>query len=607
MGLVEKLQRRATKLELFPKLIRLLPIFSLITTIISIGLLLVLPMDGQYRRTYISENALMPSQAYSYFRESEWNILRGYRTQLQTFFNFTNLEDISKQSSQEITTPEERFGTIGSWLNEFGVKTSIYHNNATGDTLYGVLHAPRGDGTEAIVLCAPWHNSDGDFNIGGTALGVALTRYFSRWPIWSKNIVIVFSENPRQALRAWVEAYHTSLDLTGGSIEAAIVLDYPGVNDFFDYTEIYYNGLNGELPNLDLVNIAVSITQHEGMKVSLHSLPKDELDENNYWSRLKLILLGIRDATLAGVKPVHGNEAFSGWRIQSVTLRARGNEGKIDVTTFGRIPEAMFRSVNNLLEKFHQSFFFYLLLTPRNFVSISSYLPSAILLSVTYALASLNSILNTDISFNSYPSYSVIAGVAWLISLIGTFIISHMMLYFTSNFSFILLLIGNLIILLSPLLLSRFISIREPITQRIKAFGFLYFSLSITSLLMLNFSLAFVMGLLAFPMTLVQNINVHNASNITKIQIKNMFLLLMSNPFISVLIFANVLEGKHFKGLEILSELISAWKDLNCWSWFVLCVSWWPTWLLTVFSTIATVPVPIITGDSRDTEVKKNI
>ncbi|KAK5780983.1 hypothetical protein RI543_001370 [Arxiozyma heterogenica] len=513
MGLVETFQRKAAKLGLFPKLIRLLPIFSLITTIISIILLLILPLDGQYRRTYISENALMPSQAYSYFRESEWNILRGYRTQLQSFSNNSNFEDISNQFAQKITTSEERFRTIESWLNEFGVKTSIYRNNATGDTLYGILHAPRGDGTEAMALCVPWKNSNGNLNIGGTALGIALTRYFSRWPIWSKNIVIVFSENPKQALRAWVEAYHTSLDLTGGSIEAAIVLDYPSVNDFFDYTEIHYNGLNGELPNLDLVNIAVSITQHEGMKVSLHNLLKDEVDENNYWSRLKLILLGIKDSTLAGVRKVHGNEAFSGWRIQSITLKACGDSGNIDITTFGRITEAMFRSVNNLLEKFHQSFFFYILLTPKNFVSISSYLPSAVLLSIAYALASINSILNTNISFNS---------------------------------------------------------------------------------------------LLAFPMTLVQIVSIHDKTSMSKIQIKNMLFLLVSNPFISILIFTTIFESENFKGLEVFPALISAWKDLNCWSWFILCVSWWPTWLLTVFSTMTTIPIPIVTNDSEDIEIKKD-
>ena len=37
--------------------------------------------------------------------------------------------------------------------------------------------------------------------------------------------------------------------------------------------------------------------------------------------------------------------------------QGKGTEGK-DVTQFGRIVDSTFRSVNNLLEKFHQSFSF---------------------------------------------------------------------------------------------------------------------------------------------------------------------------------------------------------------------------------------------------------
>lgn len=606
MGLFETVQRKASQMGLLPKVIRLLPILSMITALVSIVLIVILPMEGQYRRTYISENALMPSQAYSYFRESEWNILRGYRTQLESFIKFPSEENISIERAYEIVTSQDRFATIKSWLQEFGVKTATYHNNVTGDTLYGVLHAPRGDGTEAMVLCMPWHNGDGDFNIGGTALGINLARYFSRWPIWSKNIIVVFSENPKHALRAWVEAYHTSLDLTGGSIESAIVLDFAGVNDFFEYTEIYYNGLNGELPNLDLVNIAVSITEHEGMKVSLHNLPQNELSVNNYWSRLKLILLGIKDASLAGVKKVHGNEAFSGWRIQSLTLKACGTSGKIDITTFGRIPEAMFRSVNNLLEKFHQSFFFYLLLTTRNFVSISSYLPSAVLLSIAYALSSLNSIFNTKYSLNSYIQYSTIAGIAWLASLVVSFAISHVFIYSTTKFNCVLLLSGNLMVLLTPLVTTKAAYIKEPITQRIRSLGFLYFSLCSTSLLMLNFSFAFSITLLAFPMTFVKNVNTYD-KNIFKLQLKNTLCLLISNPFTSVLFITNVFENKSFNGLDVFPALTSAWNELNCWTWFVLCMCWLPVWLLTVASTMVTVPVPVITNDSTENNTKKNM
>lgn len=84
MGLFEVIQRVAIRLQLASKMVRILPGLSLIAALAGIMLLLVLPMDGQFRNTYISENALLPAQAHTYFRESEWNIVRGYREEVHS-------------------------------------------------------------------------------------------------------------------------------------------------------------------------------------------------------------------------------------------------------------------------------------------------------------------------------------------------------------------------------------------------------------------------------------------------------------------------------------------------------------------------------------------
>lgn len=47
-----------------------------------------------------------------------------------------------------------------------------------GENIYAILHAPRGDATEAIVLVGPWRNMDGELNRSGVALVLALARYF---------------------------------------------------------------------------------------------------------------------------------------------------------------------------------------------------------------------------------------------------------------------------------------------------------------------------------------------------------------------------------------------------------------------------------------------
>lgn len=72
-------------------------------------------------------------------------------------------------------------------LSAIGIKTGrqnyTYHSAGdtyTGENLYGLLQAPRGDGTEAIVLVAAWQNIDGLLNRNGVALALTLMRYFKR-------------------------------------------------------------------------------------------------------------------------------------------------------------------------------------------------------------------------------------------------------------------------------------------------------------------------------------------------------------------------------------------------------------------------------------------
>ncbi|CAG62274.1 uncharacterized protein GVI51_L12177 [Nakaseomyces glabratus] len=578
MSLLQKVYRRLSERGAITKLLQQLPRVSNLLVVVAIVLLAILPLDGQYRRTYISENALMPSQAYSYFRETEWNILRGYRSQIETL---------------EHSSVDQRNEVVAEWLQEQGLKTALYEHEKWGKTLYGVLHASRGDGTEAMVLAIPWKNVDDQFNLGGAALGVSLSQFFKRWPVWSKNIIVVFSEDSGAALRAWVDAYHTSLDLTAGSIEAAVVLDYPSKSDFFEYVEISYDGLNGELPNLDLVNIAVSITEHEGMKVSLHGLPPNEMYNTDYFARLKIMFVGIKNWALSGVKRIHGNEAFSGWRIQSVTLRAHGNEGQLDITCFGRIPEAMFRSVNNLLEKFHQSYFFYLLLAPRNFVSISNYLPSAVIISVAFAVISLDSAINND--YLSIPFSSVNTLVPFIIlsaSVFVSFLISRVLIMLPIVES---LLFGSVALTFLPLVMSKknIHVINQAVAYRLKSIGSIYYSLILTSLLMVNFALTFMIGLLAFPLTKLAVISTKTiADESRKSILKNTFILFITNPFISLWLFTATMDTDFNGSFSVIyNRMITSWDTLGCWTWFIICLGWLPYWLISVISSIPSQPI----------------
>lgn len=501
----------------------------------------------------------MPSQAYSYFRESEWNIVRGYRDEIVKF-NTEQEEDVN-----------ENLEIMKIWMDDIGFKTHI-HQSEFGDTLYGVWHVPKGDDTESMVLGAAYYNSDGDFNVGGLALTFALGRYFHRWNIWSKNIILVIPQNPNLALRDWVNAYHTDLDLTGGSIEAALMLDYSGDSDHFDYTELYYEGLNGQLPNLDYINVAVSVAEHEGSRVSLHGTPKEHLHDNDYWSRLTILLQSIKELAFAGIRRAHGNEAFSGWRVQAITLKAVGSEGGIDITTFGRIPEAVFRSVNNLLEKFHQSFFFYLMLAPRHFISIGTYLPSAGLFAAAFLISSLDKSLNSGFEVNYLLKFAPATALYFGVILAGCLAITlgyPLLSVQGKNY----LLIGVSIV---AAVATNFIKIRG-VNHRekkvlLRSISALYYTIILSSLLVLNFSLTFAVGLFAIPLCFVNEYpKLPNAVN----SLTNTLLLLVSNPFILSIGFSLDFEG----GInEFYKGLIESWVYLDSHTWGVVVLGWGAVW-----------------------------
>ena len=54
-----------------------------------------------------------------------------------------------------------------------------------------------------------------------------------------------------------------------GQIQAAINLEIPTTE--FSYLDLKVTGLNGQLPNLDLVNLAVRLCRNEGVNVALNN------------------------------------------------------------------------------------------------------------------------------------------------------------------------------------------------------------------------------------------------------------------------------------------------------------------------------------------------
>lgn len=600
MALAETVLRKVHKLGLIPKIIRLLPLVSLVLAVSSLVWLLILPIEGQYRNTYISENALMPAQVTSYFRESEWNFVRGYRSEIKKF-DFNNITDHNHE--------------VESWLIDIGLKPQYHENKYGSDTLYTILHAPRGDDTESMVLAVPWITSEGEKNIGGLALGIAMARYFNRMSIWSKNIIFIFPQDGHASLRSWVEAYHTTLDATAGSIEAAIVMEYGGEADNFEFFAIDYEGLNGQLPNLDLINTATNVAYHEGLHCSLQGTKGYELTKNTYFTRLRVLVKGIGQLTLAGLSERSaGCEAFSGWQIQAITIRAKGLSGGHDITQFGRVVDSTLRSVNNLLEKFHQSFFFYLLLSPKYFVSIATYLPSAVLMAVSFAVSSLGCLLNSNLGF-----YDYVANISKLLTIftvieLGCFLFSVYVPYLLKldllpETSFIQVLLASLSVLTLSVSIPPFFkdfrkttngSLNKATSYSIIALSLFVISMLIITLLIVHFALALSVGLFTLPLTFIQPlITNYSPTNRLKTNLRIVACLVVSNPVFVIYIVGSSYSGEGFDGiLSLLRNLLTSWDELQCWTWFVVVLGWLPSWIGIALSCVL--------GNFGEDEEKKN-
>ncbi|KAF3989549.1 hypothetical protein FT663_03575 [Candidozyma haemuli var. vulneris] len=576
MALAESFLRRVHKSGIIPKVVKLLPVISFVFALASVAWLLVLPQDGQFRNTYISENALMPGQVTSYFRESEWNIVRGYRSETKKW----NYEESARSNPM-----------LETWLTDLGLKVAHFEDDKTNSsTLYAIMHAPRGDNTESVVLVAPYITSTNEDNIGGLALAPALARYFGRMSIWSKNVIFVFPRDGHASLRSWVEAYHTSLDLTAGSIEAAIVLEYAKDSDNFDHLQLIYEGLNGQLPNLDLINTITTIARNENMHVGIQSTPGEELTRRDYGSRLRTLARGILHLAMAGLhKSTFGCEAFSGWQIQAVTIRAVGTGGP-DITQFGRIVDSTFRAVNNLLEKFHQSFFFYLLLSPKHFVSIGTYLPSAVLLAVAFALSSLcclaNGVTGGEYLIGMGTLLMTFTAIE-LVCLIFAFALPHLVETAADPYS------QSRLIIIVAIVVSFLLSLKQVVraivpsrfskvtTYSLIAFSLYFIAMLITTLLIVHFALAFTIGLCSLPLTFIQpqiSAQIKNKGNAFKTKI--LACLLVSSPITAILLLGYFYDGEKEAGIVTLTQrLLTSWDELQCWTWFVVALGWFPAWI----------------------------
>ncbi|APA14110.1 hypothetical protein sscle_12g088800 [Sclerotinia sclerotiorum 1980 UF-70] len=589
---------------------KLPPYLSFLCIAIGVAWLLLLPLNDYSRNTYVSENALLPGQVHTYFAGSDQNVFRGYKREIDALGESSNVEVNDKL--------EEFFKATGLRVARQKYEYKSAGEIHRGENVYAILHAPRGDATEAIVLVAAWRNIDGELNRSGVPLVLTLARYFNRWSLWSKDIIFLITADSKAGPQAWVDAYHDthqspaveSLPVKSGALQGAVVIDYP-FDHRFESIHIVYDGINGQLPNLDLFNTVVSIASGQmGIRVSLQKMWQHS---DSYQDRLKTMLRGMINQGLGHASGPHSS--FIPYHVDAITLQPFG-DGWQDEMAMGRVIESTFRSLNNLLEHLHQSFFFYLLMQANRFVSIGTYLPSAMLVATNFTImaiylwvksgwpspAKTKSLMSTekgeekektplviveagdakalipqkDLQVRERKLFlplAVVAGCQFL-GLVPLSIFNH-----TSKANlpavFIVFSILNtfLPLALSTLLHSRYCTPPTPHQlSLIQSFSLLLLGMYLSSLATLNFSLSILIGILSTPLSYIRPLG-------HKPILASILAILLGVLAPSTVL----LVGAKYWGLDVGDVLVEAAFGWDVWGMttqvVVWCV-WWPAWVV---------------------------
>ncbi|CAN8255874.1 unnamed protein product [Cochlearia groenlandica] len=419
-------------------------VFSVVFSAAGLLALLILPLLS--KNTYISENALMPGSARSML--SHRDVSDGSKL----------VNDIKNARLNHEDKGTEVQRLIGKYMSEMGAEVyrqkfhpegNQFHplhffsgpasNTLLGNlscasygvNLAGIIRAPRGDGKESIVLVTPYDFiNGGDYEALTLGIASSLFSLLARVTWLSKDIIWLVADSRYGdyiPVAAWLSEYHTpsfkvsdsqkcdELDISdsfrrAGTMAAALVLKVDGRSERFEDTvSIYAEASNGQMPNLDLINVVNYLAVHrqgfyvrvekvvslltsswlkivgemlEAVGKMAHTLNSDwnfGIPAADYLQGSATIASSLYAQALGIPTGPHG--AFRDYQVDAITLKVSPRfppDSKARQHDFflrsSQLLEGTIRSVNNLLEKFHQSFFLYLLTSPSKFISVGVYM-----------------------------------------------------------------------------------------------------------------------------------------------------------------------------------------------------------------------------------------
>ncbi|KAG1756647.1 Gaa1-like protein [Suillus paluster] len=398
---------------------RNLTILTTALFIVGYAWMLLIPIPLLSQGTYIDENALQPAQVNTY-----WNWGDVHTADLH-LYQLDGIQERNLTSEQRAEFFRMEFSKLGLAASTQNYTFSTSKGAISGNNAYAVMSSPRAAGTEAMVISASWLSAagHGTLNLRGASTVLSLAAFLKDYSLWAKDIIFIISDDYLHGMHAWLNAYHGTipsnlhtdlLEHTSGVIWTALNIDYSSHS--FSHLGVFHEGLNGRLPNQDLVNSFRLISHYTGgvpMIVYDHLEPTDQPNRfpeqsvlpswvatflrqspqlQQYEYRARNVVRHIGYQARGMCSGVHG--LMHQFRIDAITLFAVPADGPHGFHALGRIVESTLRTMNNLLERLHASFFFYILTSPGTFMKIGKFLPSAILVSVAMLFKGLGEWVN---------------------------------------------------------------------------------------------------------------------------------------------------------------------------------------------------------------------
>lgn len=488
--------------------------------------------------TYLSENALSPGLVYSEIKTESARLA-------QTLLAELNRERQSYKSTIPyawITAKMQQIG-LEVYTQNFTLNYPLGSGKVfTGKNVYGILRAPRIGSTEGIVFSTPYRPPDSIHTeiTASVPTLLAFAEFARKKNYWAKDLIFLITDKEQLGMYAWLEAYYKggmddnsilqSGNLKGrsGALQAALNLE---VQDFdAEYVDVKLEGLNGQLPNLDMFNLVQRITARDliirenipcGYKQTQKKRGKGRLrgTKNNIKSMLSMIL-----SQASGV-PTGNHGLFHRYRVEALTLEvvqrhSTDHQAKnLGALAILKVIEGISRSLNNLLERFHQSYFFYILVSNDRFVSIGDFMPCLIVMTAAMYIKAFFLWLSIDAEDDGespkiemqYTQVGIVFMIAHVLGLAAYHLPTNKFLNETfaasgmsteSYISLSLLFVGFL-----SLGAPYFVKLNSSGIELLHVITLLELATFLVVIGLLNFSLGFLIGLVITPLTIVLDTN----------------------------------------------------------------------------------------------------